>query len=156
MSRRLLVPNPGEEEELVVEFSDAEEDPPLSDLVMEAVRAAAHGESRRFGRVSIILTSDERLTDLNSSYRGLDEPTDVLAFDLADSGDSLVEGDIYISLQSAAAQAVERGQTPAEEVVRLAVHGFLHLCGWDHENDESLDSMVERGEIFVQSTVRSK
>jgi len=154
MSKKQASFRPEEAAAPIIEFTDADEDPHIAGLISEAIISTARGEGRSFGRVVVILTGEEQLKELNSSYLDYDEPTDVLAFDLSDGGDALVEGDIYISLPRATLQAAERGETFFSEVVRLAVHGFLHLCGWDHDDDEELKSMVARGEIYVQTAVK--
>jgi len=154
MSKRQPIIQINSSPELTVEFNETDEDPPLAGLISDAIISAARGEGRRYGRISVIIAGDEQLQRLNSDYLNDDTPTDVLAFDLADVADALVEGDIFISLPRAAQQAAERNQTTSEEIVRLAVHGFLHLCGWDHDDDAELQAMVDRGEIYVQSTVR--
>lgn len=143
----------GERSALKVEFAGVEEDPILAAAVADAVRNAAAQEGHQFGPINVILTGDDLLRQLNRDYRGDDEPTDVLSFDLADS-DGAVEGDIYVSLERAAARAAVGGEAASAEVIRLAVHGFLHLCGWDHHDDVSLRSMVDRGESYVQGVLK--
>ena len=90
----------------------------------------------------VTLTGDERLREYNSRYRGLDEPTDVLAFAAreqptdqrfqAPPGTEDWLGDIVISLPRARRQAKDAGHPINDEVRLLAVHGFLHLLGYDH------------------------
>ena len=90
----------------------------------------------------ITLTGDEHLREYNRRYRGLDEPTDVLAFAArekpsdqrfqAPPGTEDWLGDIVISLPRARRQAREAGHSVNDEVRLLAVHGFLHLLGYDH------------------------
>ena len=90
----------------------------------------------------VTLTGDERLREYNNRYRGLDEPTDVLAFAAreqatdqrfqAPPGTEDWLGDIVISLPRARRQARDAGHPVNEEVRLLAVHGFLHLLGYDH------------------------
>lgn len=90
----------------------------------------------------LTLTGDEHLREYNRRYRGLDEPTDVLAFAAqeppkdqrfqAPPGTEHWLGDIVISLPRARRQAREAGHPVDVEVRRLAVHGFLHLLGYDH------------------------
>ncbi len=88
--------------------------------------------------LSILLTSDFEIHQLNHDYRNKDKPTDVLSFALREgegrefAGDML--GDIVISLETAERQAADRGITLTDEVLRLLIHGTLHLLGYDHEN----------------------
>jgi probable rRNA maturation factor len=85
------------------------------------------------GDVTLVLTSDETVRRLNKRYRGVDRPTDVLSFGLG-AGRRRGEpfGDIVISVETARKQARAYGATTDQEIVRLAVHGALHLCGYDH------------------------
>jgi probable rRNA maturation factor len=90
----------------------------------------------------VTLTSDEHLREYNSRYRGLDEPTDVLAFAAREpASDTRFQappgtedwlGDIVISVPRARRQAKAAGHPVNDEVRLLAVHGFLHLLGYDH------------------------
>ncbi|HEV2013084.1 MAG TPA: rRNA maturation RNase YbeY [Candidatus Dormibacteraeota bacterium] len=90
----------------------------------------------------LTLTGDEHLQEYNRRYRGLDEPTDVLAFAAQEKpldqrfqpppGTETWLGDIVISLPRARQQARDAGHPMNDEVRLLAVHGFLHLLGYDH------------------------
>lgn len=100
----------------------------------------------------VTLTGDENLREYNSRYRGLDEPTDVLAFAAreqptdrrfqAPPGTEDWLGDIVISVPRARRQAKEAGHPVDDEVRLLAVHGFLHLLGYDHAEDEEEATMT--------------
>lgn len=85
------------------------------------------------GDVTLVLAGDETVRRLNKRYRGKDRATDVLSFGLGD-GRRLGEpfGDIVVSVDAARRQARDYGATTSQEIVRLAVHGALHLCGYDH------------------------
>jgi probable rRNA maturation factor len=87
--------------------------------------------------VAVRITSDEEMARLNRDYAGEDHATDVLSF--AGSGSHL--GDIAISWPAAVRQAAEYRHDPKTEVALLAVHGLLHLLGWDHT------TAVERREM---------
>lgn len=87
------------------------------------------------GEISLSCVSSDRIRQLSREYLGVDEPTDVLAFDLGDPGGLL--GDIYISPEVARRRAEEWSVDPAEEILRLAIHGVLHLLGHDHPSDEA-------------------
>jgi probable rRNA maturation factor len=85
--------------------------------------------------LSIVVCDDDFIQNLNKEYRGVDRPTDVLSFpsDEVDPGDGTrYLGDIIISLPRATAQAIEAQHPVAEELSMLAVHGVLHLLGFDH------------------------
>jgi probable rRNA maturation factor len=88
--------------------------------------------------VSLVLTGDEGIRTLNRDYREVDRPTDVLAFPLAepfeleDPGATVFLGEIYVSVETARAQARAARRPLAREVAHLALHGLLHLLGHDH------------------------
>lgn len=88
--------------------------------------------------LSVLLTSDERMGELNGLYRNKPTPTDVLSFRQEEEGGpglGNLLGDIVISIPTAIRQAREQGHSLEEEVEHLAVHGLLHLLGHDHETD---------------------
>ncbi len=134
---------------LQIEFMTGPSQPFLAKSIEKSLSAASNNEGRKIAGLNVVLGNDEYLKQLNNDFRGYDEPTDVLAFDLGDETSESVEGEIYISLDRAAVQAGERGESASREAVRLAVHGFLHLCGWDHDDEASLKNMVERGEEYI-------
>ncbi|MEO8649493.1 MAG: rRNA maturation RNase YbeY [Acidobacteriota bacterium] len=98
----------------------------------EAVRDAI---GKRF---AIAFVSDGRMTELNRLFRGKDSTTDVLSFphepDEFDPDKNNL-GDIVISVEQAQKQAAENDLPLELEIKQLILHGFLHLCGYDHEND---------------------
>lgn len=81
--------------------------------------------------LSVFLTGDDEIRELNRKYRKKDKATDVLSFPL---DDPYMLGDVVISVERAAAQADTFGVTMDEEIARLLVHGILHLAGYDHVN----------------------
>ncbi len=94
--------------------------------------------------LSVLLTGDARIHELNRVHRGKDRPTDVLAFALeeadgAEAGDAAlpyrVLGDVVISLDTAARQAAKARHSLEQEVCLLLAHGLLHLVGYDHQTD---------------------
>jgi probable rRNA maturation factor len=102
--------------------------------------------------LSLRLTDDGELQELNRIYRHLDKPTDVLAFAALETDsilppellavEPLYLGDIIISLDTAQRQAQEQHHSLLQEAIWLAAHGFLHLLGWDHPDDPSLEAML--------------
>jgi probable rRNA maturation factor len=88
--------------------------------------------------VSLDLVGDFRMRRLNRQYRGCDTTTDVLAFAMQEAGgpSSHLLGDVVISLRTAERQAIRCGTSLDHEVVKLIIHGVLHLSGFDHERSE--------------------
>jgi probable rRNA maturation factor len=87
--------------------------------------------------LSLLLTDDVEIQELNRTYRDLDKATDVLSFPqdedaVNETGDTLL-GDVVISMETAARQAEEHHLSFNEELILLAIHGILHLLGYDHE-----------------------
>ncbi len=90
--------------------------------------------------LSLVLTNDSFIQDLNVAWRGVDGPTDVLSFP---QDDEVVLGDLVLSLPTARRQAEERGHAERTELRILLVHGLLHLLGYDHEaGGDDLQEMV--------------
>lgn len=103
--------------------------------------------------VCVVLTDDHEVHNLNHEFRGMDRPTDVLSFGLLDNpsprgGNPLREcvalGDVVVSIDSARRQAPGYNRTFQQEVELLAVHGALHLAGYDDESDEGAELMRQR------------
>lgn len=114
-------------------------DVPLFDRVRLRSRARKVLEALDHGRseVSVALVCDEDMAALNEAWRGRPRPTDVLSFSLVEGEhpehrDRLL-GDVVIGLEAAARQARERRRSLDDELVRLLIHGVLHLLGHDHE-----------------------
>lgn len=98
--------------------------------------------------VSLLVTTDVQIRELNRGFRNTDAPTDVLAFS-AREGEGFITppdlppylGDVAISLNAAARQAAERGHPLRSEMALLVVHGCLHLLGYDHATPEQRRAM---------------
>jgi probable rRNA maturation factor len=97
------------------------------------------------GEVSILLTTSAAMQELNRSFRRKNQPTDVLSFPAFNlPGEPPLAGDLAISLDIAAHQALELGHPLATEVKILLLHGLLHLAGFDHEQDSGQMARRER------------
>ncbi|RMD84553.1 MAG: rRNA maturation RNase YbeY [Candidatus Dadabacteria bacterium] len=108
-------------------------------LLAKAARLLLEETGRRGAEFSVTLVGDEEMCSLNRRYRGVNRPTDVLAFAQSEgepiaaaSGDEHL-GDVIISTETARRQAEASGWPVEDELVRLLVHGYLHLIGYDHE-----------------------
>jgi probable rRNA maturation factor len=97
------------------------------------------------GTVTVVITTDRRIRALNRAWRGLDAATDVLSFPAGDDpGPGRHLGDVVISRETAARQARHEGHAQATELRVLALHGLLHLLGYDHERDSGRMARIER------------
>ncbi len=108
--------------------------------LVRVLREAA-GELGLSGEVALVLTSDAPVRRLNARYRGQHKATDVLSF--PGPGGAAGLGDIVISLDTAARNAKRFRRTLAQELDILALHGFLHVLGYDHETDDGTMDRLE-------------
>lgn len=136
----------------------------LTEAQLSLVTAVLDFCLNRFGKtaaeVSLVLVDNDYIRELNLEYRDLDQPTDVLSFAMEEEDDApelvgdaeLPEllGDIYISVERAREQAESFGHTFERELAYLAVHGLLHLVGFDHQNPEDTAAMREQEEQIMQ------
>lgn len=126
----------------------------LAEVDPEPLRRAAHhvasSEGRSVGELSLTLLPDDDIRAINREYLSRDYVTDVIAFSLGD-GDALL-GDVYVGFEQARRQAGELGVDPSEELLRLVVHGVLHVVGHEHpEGPERLESpMFLRQETLLR------
>jgi probable rRNA maturation factor len=129
-------------------------DPPSSPLALDALSTISSSGLSRFvnraraavrleGEVEVLLTSDAEIKRLNKAFRGKNKATDVLSFPAPAEAEG-VAGDLAVSLDTAAQQAVEHGHSLRDEVRILLLHGLLHLAGEDHETDAGEMAARER------------
>lgn len=111
--------------------------------------------------ICIRLTSDDEIQQLNNQFRHKDQPTDVLSFAALEAPSPMIDdpdeesflylGDIVISIDTARRQAQERDHSPVVELAWLTSHGLLHLLGWDHPDEESLDRMLQQQKQLLET-----
>jgi probable rRNA maturation factor len=119
---------------------DAE--PAAAETVRRAINAAAR-YCTAHGEVSVVLADDEAIRLLNRDWRQIDKPTNVLSFPAAmpkGSPEPLL-GDIVIAYETVARESTEEHKSFLHHLAHLAVHGFLHLIGYDHQTDSQADAM---------------
>ena len=107
------------------------------DVIKEVINYALNYEQVCDAEFNIIIVDNQKIRKINKEYRHIDAETDVISFALEDEKDFVdigrrILGDIYISLDKAEAQALEYGHSLLRELCFLAVHGLLHLLGYDH------------------------
>ncbi len=119
----------------------------------ERLRTAAQtvlaGEGITRGTLSVAVLSDRAIRPLNRRYLQHDYATDVLSF-LLDSGPGWLEGEVLVSADTAAAQAVEHGSTLADELSLYVIHGVLHLTGYDDTTPAARRRMFARQQRYLR------
>jgi probable rRNA maturation factor len=116
-------------------------------VVRKAVTAAAQAVSTPPAELAIVLTDDSEIRELNRTWRKQDKPTNVLSFPAAGSGDKHL-GDIVIAFETVAREAKAENKAIEHHLAHLAVHGYLHLLGHDHDDDNQAEEM-ERLETAI-------
>lgn len=131
-------------------------------LVQELLFLAADKEGVSEGtEVSVTFVDNERIKEINREYRDKDQPTDVISFAMEEMGEGEIAiigedipkvlGDIIISIPRAKEQAKDYGHSFARELGFLAVHGFLHLLGYDHMTKEDEEKMFSRQKEILEA-----
>ena len=119
--------------------------PTAKTIVKKAVLAAVIAASTRPIELAIVLSDDSAIRALNRNWRGKNAPTNVLSFPAATPGKARSAfpyvGDIVIAYQTTAREAVAEGKPFNHHLTHLAIHGLLHLLGYDHENDRDAQKM---------------
>ena len=127
--------------------------------IRKAIEEALASEERGEAEVSVLIVNDSRIRELNRQYRSLDSPTDVLSFamgegDFADLNPQLL-GDVVISADAALRQAEKAGHSLAEELGLLAIHGTLHLLGYEDETSSGRARMRRLAQKYLTATRNS-
>lgn len=136
---------------ITIDFCNTTEDNVLdmSELHVQRLynEALIHLDRKGDFEVSVTIVDNQKIQEINKTYRNIDRPTDVISFAFMDEneitypeGFPVSLGDIYISYDKAQEQAKEYGHSLSREMNFLALHGFLHLLGFNHETDE--DEMI--------------
>ncbi|HZO90786.1 MAG TPA: rRNA maturation RNase YbeY [Chthonomonadaceae bacterium] len=129
--------------------------PVRTSLLRQAARRLLQAEGKSRAEVSVLLTDDATIHDMNRRYRGYDKPTDVLSFAQGENlpdvprppqlpGQPPILGDVVISVDTAARQAEAAGVSLEQELALLTVHGILHLLGYEDETEAGAEQMRAR------------
>ena len=156
---------------MAILVNDIQSKQPISEtqstLIEQVLQSGLKLHQKENAEVSVVLVDDDYIQTLNRDYRGYDQPTDVLSFAMLDeqpetpalipdeslrSGAQEVPellGDIFISVEKAFEQAESYGHSPEREISYLAVHGLLHLLGFDHQSPEETGAMRQAEEEIL-------
>jgi len=120
-------------------------------IVRRAVKEAAAALSTPRAELAIVLSDDSAVRELNRTWRGIDAATNVLSFPaMRTSGNPLLLGDIVLACETVAAEAGTQRKPFSHHLAHLAVHGFLHLLGYDHESNEDAAAMEQLERNILQ------
>ncbi len=125
---------------------------PLSRALIRRVVETVLKAERRQGLISVTFLGRDSMRRLNAAHKGHDRPTDVLSFPLVAPGGQIV-GDVYICPWVARREAEARGIPLREELIRLVIHGTLHVLGHDHPEgaERTRSGMWRRQERYVEA-----
>lgn len=130
----------------VVRHGGAWQDTAIADAAVELAAHAAFAEATPKApssyEVTVVLTDDSEMRDLNRDWRGNDAPTNVLSFPAGKAlGEPASLGDVVIAFETAQKEAQEEGISLGDHVSHLVIHGMLHLLGFDHQQDDEAERM---------------
>ena len=124
------------------------------DYLYDVLDAALEHEKVENAIFSVVFMNDEEIHEMNREYRGVDRVTDVISFAFEDNNDLVYNdirmlGDIFICIPQMKRQAEEYGHSEKRELAFLAVHGILHLLGYDHMNEKDEKVMFALQELIL-------
>jgi probable rRNA maturation factor len=117
---------------------------PAAEQTMRAAIAAAAERVPADGEMSVVLTDDAAIQALNRDWRSIDKPTNVLSFPATApkvKGMPVPLGDVVVAYETLAREAAEEDKPVLHHLAHLAVHGYLHLMGYDHQTDSEAEAM---------------
>ena len=106
-------------------------------------------EKKKAGNISYVFCSDDYLLDINRSYLNHDYFTDIITFDLSESGSNSIDGEIYISVDTVRDNARRFKTSFSKELHRVMFHGVLHLCGYKDKSDNEQTAMTEKEDHYL-------
>lgn len=141
ISMNTICPDIEQESALWDEFPDAE---PLAERALQIAGQKLGDQFRDGVELSILLSDDEHIRSVNREWRGIDKPTNVLSFPSV-AREKIAStpflGDIIIAFETVKREAEAEHKAFADHFTHLVLHGFLHLLGYDHENDKDAEIM---------------
>ncbi len=141
ISMNTICPDIEQESALWDEFPDAEA---IAERALHIVSLKLGDKFRDGVELSILLSDDDHIRSVNQEWRGIDKPTNVLSFPSVGRekiASTLFLGDIIIAFETVKREAEVENKALADHFTHLVIHGFLHLLGYDHENDADAEIM---------------
>ena len=147
-----------------IEYNGVEKNKTYKDVIKQVLTTCFEIENliNKNVKMTIILTNPDEIQKINKEYRNIDRPTDVLSFPMFEKseidqirniGSSVPEilGDIIISIEQVEKQAVEYGHSFERELAYMTVHGFYHIIGYDHIEEEDKIEMRRKEEAVLSN-----
>ena len=116
----------------------------LVNRAIEAARVESNPKLAPVSEISFLFCDDARIRELNREWRNMDKPTNVLSFPASEPGrlsTSPLLGDIAVAFETVERESIDEQKTLPDHVSHMIVHGFLHLLGFDHENERDAEEM---------------
>jgi probable rRNA maturation factor len=124
--------------DILINFSSWEKHPGLKELIKLAImQTVSYVDIKGYNEISVLLTSDTQIEQLNRQYRSINQPTNVLSF----PSEKPHLGDIILSYEYIQKELINLNKKFEEHISHLIIHGTLHLYGFDHENDKNAVTM---------------
>jgi probable rRNA maturation factor len=117
----------------------------------QVAKKVLSGENRESESISLAFVSKEEIRKLNKEFRRKDKPTDVLSFDLKEEG---YLGEIIICPEVVKNNAKKYGVSEKSEIIKVFIHGILHLCGYDHEKNKTEEKKMDNKQNFYLAKIK--
>ncbi len=149
-------------ENLEIQYQDIEENKNYETIIKQVIDKCFEAEKLKNLYISITLTTSNKIKKINNKYRKIDKPTDVLSFPMFEKeeieqvckenfeGISETLGDIIIAVEQVKKQAKEYEHSFERELAYMVVHGFYHLMGYDHMQEDEKDQMRKKEENILE------
>ena len=111
------------------------------------IKETAAGYDKKIGEIAYIFCSDQKILEVNNQYLQHDYYTDIITFDYSEG--SVISGDIFISLDTVKSNAQDFGVDFEHEILRILIHGILHLCGQDDKTPEKRIEMTRKEDLAL-------
>jgi len=112
------------------------------------IKETAAGYDKKIGEIAYIFCSDQKILEVNNQYLQHDYYTDIITFDYSEG--SVISGDIFISLDTVKSNAQDFGVDFEHEILRILIHGILHLCGQDDKTNEQRNEMTGKENLALE------
>jgi len=120
-----------------------------SEDLISVMSSVLDGEDKDYTSISVLLVSDDEIKEVNKKYLGHDYATDVVTFPLHEDS-SPIEGEIYVSLQTTEKNSKTYNNSHSNEIIRVVIHGILHLAGYDDSTSESKAEMKRKEDFYLE------